>query len=230
MRNIIRKIYYFFKVLKIYMSNKNIKVSWDSEIKYPNLLEGFCKIGKKTYFNGKLGKYSYIGDNCRISANIGRFCSISSNVKTVEGRHPIDFISTNPVFYSTEKQCGCSFVQKKYFEEIQYVNFEEKIACIIGNDVWIGENVLIKSGIKIGDGAIIAMGAVVTHNVEPYSIVGGVPAKLIKKRFCNEIVQELIKLQWWNKSEDTIKENINLFNTKLIDKLSLEVLQEKEDD
>ena len=227
MRNIVRKIYYILKSLKIYIFNKNIDIAWSSEIRYPNLLEGFCKIGKRTYFNGRLGKYSYIGDDCRINANIGRFCSISSNVKTIEGRHPIKFISTSPVFYSKEKQCGYSFVEKKYFEEIQYANVEEKKACIIGNDVWIGENVLIKSGVTVGNGAIIAMGAVVVHNVEPYSIVGGIPARIIKRRFSKEKIKELEELQWWNKSEDTIKKYIDLFNREITNESNLSVLQEK---
>ena len=85
----------------------------------------------------------------------------------------------------------------------------------IGNDVWIGENAVILGGISIGDGAVIGAGAIVTKDVPPYTIVGGVPAKKIRSRFPDDIVKMLLKIQWWNLEEDILKENIYFFQQNL---------------
>lgn len=85
------------------------------------------------------------------------------------------------------------------------MDFPKQKDSVIGNDVWIGNNVCIKQGITIGDGAIIATGAVVTKNVLPYTIYGGVPAKLIKKRFTDEQIEELLKIKWWDWNIEKIK-------------------------
>lgn len=114
-----------------------------------------------------------MGAYCKINADIGRYCSIASEVCTISGRHPTsDWVSTSPVFYSNECQCGMSDASEKLFDE-------SSKKTIIGNILWIGARAIILSGVKIGDGAIIAAGAVVTKDVEPYTIVGGVPAKPI---------------------------------------------------
>ncbi len=84
---------------------------------------------------------------------------------------------------------------------------------IIGNDVWIGSNVIILSGVHIGDGAVICAGSVVTKDIEPYSIAGGVPAKQIRKRFTDEAVEKLLQIQWWNWEEEEIKKWIPLLSS-----------------
>lgn len=91
----------------------------------------------------------------------------------------------------------------------------EQKRTIVGNDVWISCNSVIISGVKIGDGAVIGAGAVVTKNVEPYAIVGGVPVKVIRYRFSNEISKKLLKLKWWNKDDEWIKRNLSLFTEAL---------------
>lgn len=91
----------------------------------------------------------------------------------------------------------------------------------IGNDVWIGSHVLIKGGVRIGDGACIGAGAVVVKDIPPYAIVGGVPAKILKYRFDTDTIKLLENLQWWNLSKDVLKDNIHLFQTETIDTESL---------
>jgi len=210
MRYIVRKIYYIINVIKLKLSRKRVIVSLTSEIKYPYLLDGNNKIGRKTYFNGKMEKCTYLGNNCRITADIGKYCSISNGVITVEGKHPLDRLSTSPVFYSVNKQCGMTYVTKNKFVEV-----DNGKRTIIENDVWIGENVIIKAGVKIGTGSIVAMGAVVTKNVEPYSIVAGVPARTIKKRFDEDIIDYLLETKWWEQSDLWIKNNLKIFENKV---------------
>jgi acetyltransferase-like isoleucine patch superfamily enzyme len=211
MRRFLRKLYYILNNFKIWMRSRDFHVALSSEVKYPNLLNAPCTIGRNSYIAGSVGSYSYIGQNCKINANIGKFCSIGENVRVVESSHPMSFVSTSPVFYSPEGQCGTTFVNKYLYNDLLFADLVNKRSCIIGNDVWIGNNVLIKGGIKIGDGSCIAMGAVVTHDVEPYTVVGGVPAKVIKKRFSKNIIDKMIKISWWNKSVDWIKANKELF-------------------
>lgn len=158
-----------------------------------------------------LGYATYIAVNADIAfTKIGRYSCIGPNVKIIRGQHPISFVSIHPAFYSLEKQSGFTYVHKKKFEEFRYA--DEKYLVSIGNDVWIGDSVKIMEGIRIGDGAIIAAGALVTKNVEPYAIVGGVPAKIINKRFTKDIVEKLLKLSWWNKDENWIKSHAELFD------------------
>ena len=100
------------------------------------------------------------------------------------------------------------FLKKNHLKK---KNKKEEFSIEIGHDVWIGDNVIILEKVKIGSGSIIAAGSVVTKSVDPYTIVGGVPAKKIKDRFNDCLKQELLKLEWWNWSDDKIKENKELF-------------------
>ena len=169
-------------------------------------IEPWVKIQKQCYFyNCKIGSYTYFaGFNSVMNTEIGKFCSIGSFVSIGPGKHPIEFVSTSPVFFSEHKQCGTTFADKSYYREMGNVK--------IGNDVWIGANAVIFDDIIIGDGAVIAAGAIVTKNVEPYSIVGGVPAKVIKKRFTDEVIDKLLNFKWWDKGEDWLKNNYKLFH------------------
>jgi len=121
------------------------------------------------------------------------------------GAHPsAEFVSSHPLFYSTLGQSsGLVIVDNNLFDEFPETQ--------IGNDVWIGNNVTVRYGVKIGDGAIIGSGAVVTKDVEPYSIVGGVPAKTIKYRFTPEQIDFLQQIRWWDKDLEWIKANKDLF-------------------
>ncbi len=171
--------------------------------------EGKNALGYRTYIsNTSLGYGSYIGSDGEFShCIIGRFCSIGSYVRVVSAMHPVDKnISTHPAFYS--KDYYFSYNKTDFVEHLKTCNGYE---CEIGNDVWIGDQVLIKGGISIGDGAIIGMGSVVTHDVAPYTVIAGVPAKQIRKRFNEDMISQLLRFQWWNKSITWIIEHSNEF-------------------
>lgn len=112
------------------------------------------------------------------------------------------------MFFSVAKQNGYTFVDKDYFKEQKTVDGRYNVK--IGNDVWINSKVSIISGVKIGDGAILLSGAMVTKDVPPYAIVGGVPAKILKFRYSPEDIDYLLKLQWWNKPVDWLRKNAHL--------------------
>lgn len=157
-----------------------------------------------------IGRNTYIGSNSYlVNCCIGKFCSISSNVNVISATHPSSvFVSSCPSFYSSQKQNGQTFVNKDNFKEQLSV---DGYSAIIGNDVWIGTNSTIRGGVTIGDGAIVAMGSVVTKDVPPYAIVGGVPAHIIKYRFTPEQINQLNDIQWWNKSDDWLQAHASEF-------------------
>jgi len=154
---------------------------------------------------------TYVGyDTYLPKTQIGRYVSIASNVRVVTGNHPTSkFVSTHGAFYS--KDFYASYVNKQKFEEFSYADYEKRFFVTIGNDVWIGSNVLILNGVRIGDGAVVAAGAVVVKNVDPYSIVGGVPAKEIRKRFDNDDISFLEEFCWWNLTEPELMSYVDAF-------------------
>ena len=139
--------------------------------------------------NIKIGRGTYLRKNIFIDdyTEIGRYCSIANDVVIAASEHPIHNFSTHPISYDV----------------LNYPGKETK--TIIGHDVWIGTKAIIKKGVTIGNGAVIASGAIVTKDVEPYAIVGGVPAKLIKYRFDKETADELQSTEWWNFPEEKLK-------------------------
>lgn len=168
--------------------------------------EGNNAVGDNTYLSGtSFGYGSYVGFGCEFSnCKIGKYCSLGSNVRVVSATHPVSgFVSTHPAFFSDSYRFR--YVKKLKFQE--HLRNEEGYECTIGNDVWIGDNVLILGGCKIGDGAIIGMGSLVLHDVAPYSVVAGVPAKEIRKRFSDDVIEDLKKIQWWNKPTEWIEQH-----------------------
>ncbi len=193
---IINKIVYFWSKILKKLRGAAIKNS---------TVHNTSKIESGTsFYNSSMEKHSFCGYDCDISyTKIGKFCSIANGVVIGGGRHPIEWVSTSPVFYE-----GKDSVTSK-FSEHKRTKIKTTIIC---NDVWIGQNVLIKQGIKIGNGSVIGMGSVVTKDVEPYSIVAGVPAKKIRMRFPENIIKSLLKIKWWDMDESNLRDFAKDFN------------------
>lgn len=180
----------------------NNTVRRDCVLEGNNFLDGElydCNIGYGTYVH----KNSIL-----LGVKTGRFCAIGEDVCIKLFEHPINMVSMSPCFYHKENTLK-TFVDKDYFEDLKTAN--DGYAVVIGNDVWIGQGVSIKSGITIGDGAVIGAGAVVTKDVEPYAVVGGVPAQVIRYRFSKEQIDALLKIQWWNNDYRWFEENGKYF-------------------
>lgn len=160
---------------------------------------------RSTIINSSMGMYSYCGYGCKIiNTEIGRFCSISDNVSIGLTDHPISWVSTSPAFYK-----GRDSIPKN-LASLDYPVVSPR--TIIGNDVWIGEGVKIKAGIRIGNGSVVAMGSVVTNNVPPYVIVGGTPARQIRKRFSDDIIKKIEDTEWWKMEPSDLKKISHTFS------------------
>lgn len=153
--------------------------------------------------NSILGDFTYISSGSVIlEAEIGKFCSIGPNVKIAPGKHPTSIIvSTHPAIYSNPSYCLMNFSKSDKHKPYRKVR--------VGNDVWICANVVISDGVTIGDGAVIAANSVVTKDVEPYSIVGGVPAKHIRYRFEKNQIEYLLNNKWWDEDIEWLEKHAN---------------------
>ncbi|ASL68021.1 acetyltransferase [Bacillus thuringiensis] len=205
LKRILKRVY-------VYIRFKNVIIGSRGNISTRTIFEGQNKVGRNAWFDGYMGYGSYIGDGSTINGEIGRYCSIGHQVTVLTGTHPSHvFVSTSPVFYSTRKQNGTTYTETQRFEEIMYSDKENRYGVTIGNDVWIGFQATIIGGVKIGDGAIIASNAVVTKDVAPYTIVAGIPAKEVGRRFDEDTIRWLCNFKWWNKPEEWIKNNAEIF-------------------
>jgi len=191
-----------------YIWAKIIKKIRGSAIKNSKIHETSKVESGSNIINSIIDKHSFCGYDCDINnANIGSFCSIANGVIVGGGMHPIKWVSTSPVFYE-----GRDSVKAKFSEHRR----EPVKVTMIGHDVWIGQNVIIKQGVNIGTGAIIGMGSVVTKNVSPYSIVAGVPAKIIRKRFDDNTIVELLNTKWWTYDDKKLVKYAKYFtNTEI---------------
>ena len=157
------------------------------------------------FYRGKIGKYSYIGNNSFvIDTSIGNFTSIAPDCYIGGTEHPIEWVSTSPVFHKWEN------LMKKNFAFNEFDIFQK---TTIGNDVWIGNRVMIKAGVSIADGAVIGMGSIVTKDIGAYEIWAGNPARMIRKRFDNEIIEKLLESHWWSWEDRDIEKKSGGFNS-----------------
>ena len=192
---------------------KSIRYHKNAFIGFSVDCEGHNGFGKNSFIaSSKIGFGSYLAERANLSKTIvGKYCSIGPNVNCVFGKHPSNtFVSTHPSFFAQKTPTGFTYSDDQYFEEFAKPH-QDNYSITIGNDVWIGANVSLMDGVKIGDGAIVAANALVTKNVPPYSIVGGVPAKEIKKRFTEDQIRFLLQFKWWEKDEEWVKENAAYF-------------------
>ena len=182
----------FFDTKPLVVDNKKLELFPNVEIIPSTILSG----------NNNIGEYTYVGQNGIItSSTIGRYCSIAGNVSIGIGEHKINRVSTNSIFY---KEPFKTLTEKE---------------CTIGNDVWIGTNVVIRRGVTIGNGAIIGANSFVNKDVKPFEIVAGSPAKHIKMRFSEEQISLINDSNWWDEGLAEAKEKIKkLDQTGLFEK------------
>ena len=190
------------RAIKSYLIEK--KNSNHSTIGYMSIVDGtnlwnYTTIKTEVILrNSEIWDYTYVSHGSNISfTKIGKFCSIWQNFKAWLWKHPTNFVSTHPAFVSIAKQCWFTFADKNYFQERDVIT--------IGNDVWIWTNVTILDGVTIWDGAILWAWCIVTNNVEPYSIVVGIPAKTLRFRFDESDINFLMEFKWWDKDVEWIQ-------------------------
>lgn len=179
-----------------------------------------CDIEKRNLIQtAVIGDMTYTGSDCSIMwANVGKYCCISRVVDIGGNEHNYRAASMMPDYRFRNKMTGT--LRKHQDEEI----------ITVGNDVWIGQGVSIarKPGLTIGDGAVIGAGAVVTSSVPPYAIVGGVPAKVIKYRFSEGMIEKLLRLRWWDWPNEKVVENWELLSQDLTEEILDELLEKAE--
>ncbi len=180
-------------------------------------IETPVKLCSGMYQAKSIGAFTYINENVKLRnvTSIGRCCSIAHEVTAWNANHYVDFLSTHSMLYMIDMEWHKNFHDFHYMDNVEYkqnirnavqkINSKKPPILIIGNDVWIGARATILSGVTIGDGAVIGAGSVVTKNVEPYSIVAGNPAKLIRKRFDDKTIERLLKIKWWEYGPNILK-------------------------
>lgn len=206
-----------------------IKLKYGKTINYPEHLfihphvglnqvefEEYCQVAHHAEINNaKIGRRTSVGRYTKIqTADIGRYCSISWGCTIGATSHPYSHLSSH------------AFSYRKMFGLVEEDSHYPKHPVTIGHDVWIGCDAIIMPGIKIGHGAVIGAGSVVTKDVDAYGIYVGNPAKKIKQRFSPEMIDDLLALEWWNWSDKEIKANMNYFSHDL-NQEALSQLKEK---
>lgn len=165
-------------------------------------IETYCGFFKGTTLPRRAGAFSYSNSGLHRLASMGRYCSIAAGVGVMGNGHPHSWVSISPFSYNSWRAHANivdAIIDAEQADSWPSLPFQtSEGAPLIGNDVWIGQDVLLSQGITIGDGAVIAARAVVTRDVAPYTIVGGCPAKILRRRFPEELSERLLASQWWD--------------------------------
>ena len=191
--------------------SKAANVEKDAILEAPVSIFGACHVRK----NCAIGQYSFLNGRTTLypGTKIGRYCSIGVNCEIGAPSHPIDRVTTSPITYDGPQMFPRS---KVAFTQTPFDPYQD---TIIGSDVWVGSMVVILGGVRIGHGAVIAAGAVVTKDVPPYTIVGGTPAREIRKRFSDEIAERLLESAWWELPPEEIAKLDMTDPTRMLDQL-----------
>ncbi len=163
-------------------------------------------MGDSSIVESTVGDYSYLaGGNQVIYSQIGKFCSIASLVRLNPGNHPMERVTQHHMTY---RRAAFGFGA----DDTAFFDWRRSSQVVIGHDVWIGHGAVVMPGVKIGIGAVIGSGAVVTHDVEPYQIVVGVPAKPLRFRFTHEIIEKLLYIAWWDWPHEILRDRLSGMN------------------
>lgn len=194
----------------------NVLVADDSFISGCKIEENVVVERRSMLFNSRIGAYSTLGWNDVVrNAEIGKYCSIAWNCTIGGAEHFLHRLSTS--FFPFEKRYGI------IDEDIDCVGDPYAKPVDVGNDVWIAAGAQVLRGVKVGDGAVLGGGTIVTKDVPPYEIWAGVPGKKISQRFSDEIIADLLDIEWWNLRVEVIKENIDLFRKDIDNNTILEI-------
>ena len=171
-------------------------------LKVKNAIRIRIALDKRSY----IGKHSYVGRGTVIrNATVGSFCCIGAGVRIGEYDHYLYHVSMHP--FINEKKWG--FITKDFYSK--QATDCQKSRPIIGNDVWVGSNAIILRGVKIGNGAVIGAGSIVTHDIPPFAVAVGCPAKVIKYRFSESQIESINQSKWWEWDDKKIQEKIDSF-------------------
>ncbi|HOI41343.1 MAG TPA: CatB-related O-acetyltransferase [Elusimicrobiales bacterium] len=161
--------------------------------------------GAKVY-GSSLGDHTFIQRDAAITnADVGKFCSIAPGVGLGLGQHPAGYVSTHPACYSVSQPIARTYGKTDQFDALRRTK--------VGHDVWIGQNALIMDGVNIGTGAIIAAGAVVTSDVPDYAIAAGIPARILKYRFPEDVRARLLATRWWDNDDAWFEKHFELLTS-----------------
>jgi len=181
---------------------------------HPTAVLRSCQVGQWTEIGphthmveASFGDYSYCaGENQIIYAEIGKFCSLASHVRVNPGNHPMTRVTQHHMTY---RRVQYGFAER---DDKEFFAWRRAHRCLVGHDVWIGHGAIIMPGVTVGTGAVVGAGAVVTHDVPPYTIVGGTPARLIRRRFPEAIAERLLRSAWWDWDRATLEARFGELN------------------
>jgi len=195
LRHVLRKPARLLYAFTNRQNKRLIKLAKEDIYVHPSSRLGrYTTIGTGTNINGP----AFINSRKDVPVEIGKYCAIAYNLRIRIRNHHTGYANLQD-----------KFQRKHHFPNLDVV----KGPVVIGNNVWIADNVMILPGVNIGDGAVVGAGSVVTKSVPPYTIAAGNPAGVIKRRFSDEVIQQLLEIKWWDWSEEKIERNRRFFET-----------------